>query len=118
MGQRGAGAPRALRGTPLIFRRRSRFAELVERQLELFAEDEEELLSDLETAERAYDTAARDEAEEAYGDFQLLLDAGADRLADVRNAYAATLDDAAAADYEEAFVRAASRRFPRLTGLL
>jgi len=72
----------------------------------------------MERAERAYDTATRDDADEAYGNVQLLLDAGADRLADVRNAYAATLDEVVATTYEEAFLRGASKRFPRLIGLL
>ena len=102
----------------MIFRRRSRFDDLVGRQLDLFAEDESELLGELEAAERAYDAAEREDAEEAFGDIQLLLDAGADRLVDVRDAYAATLEEAAAAEYGQAFGRAAGRRFPRLTGLL
>jgi hypothetical protein len=100
------------------FRRRARFADLVRRQLDLFAEDEAELLGELDTAERAYDGANRDNAEEAYGDFQLVLDAGAERLADLRDTYAATLAEDAAAEYEAAFLRAASKRYPRLTGLL
>jgi hypothetical protein len=102
----------------VIFRRRGRFDDLVRRQLDLFAEDESELLAELEAAERAYDAADRDEAEEAYADFQLVLDAGADRLVDVRDAYATTLDEDAEAEYTAAFGRAAAKRFPRLTGLL
>jgi hypothetical protein len=102
----------------VIFGRRGRFADLVRRQLDLFAEDEAELLAELDTAESAYDEAAREDAEEAYGDFQLVLDAGAERLADVRDTYAGTLDEDAAAEYEAAFLRAAAKRFPRLTGLL
>lgn len=88
------------------------------RQLDLFSEDEAELLAELAAAERAYDAAARDDAEEAYGDFQLVLDAGAERLAELRDAYAATLGEDAAAAYLEAFGRAAAKRFSRLTGLL
>ena len=102
----------------MIFRRRNRFDDLVRRQLDLFAEDEAELLAELEAAERAYDEAEREDAEEAYGDVQLVLDAGSDRLVDVRDAYAATLDEDAAAEYADAFGRAAARRFPRFTGLL
>ncbi len=102
----------------MIFRRRGRFDELVRRQLDLFAEDEAELFTELEAAERTYDAADRDDAEEAYGDLQLVLDAGAERLVDVRNGYASTLDEDAAEEYATAFGRAASKRFPRLTGLL
>lgn len=102
----------------MIFRRRNRFGELLQRQLDLFAEDESDLFDELEAAERAYDTAHRDEAEEAYSDLQLVLDAAAERLVEVRDSYAATLDEDAAEEYRDAFARAAAKRFPRLTGLL
>lgn len=94
--------------------RRDRFGDLVRRQLDLFAEDEAELLREAEEAERAYDDADRDDAEEAYSDFQLVLESIADRLGDVRDAYAATLDEDAAEQYASSFERAARRRFPRV----
>jgi hypothetical protein len=94
--------------------RRDRFGDLVRRQLDLFAEAERELLAEADTAERAYDEAERDEAEEAYGDYQLVLEAIADGLEELRDAYASTLDDAAVDDYAEAFGRAARKRFPKL----
>ena len=101
----------------MIFRR-DRFGDLVARQLDLFEQDEAELLEESAEAERAYDEAERDEAEEAYGDFQLVLDVAAARLVELRDAYAGTLDEDAAAAYSDAFRRAARRRFPRLTGEL
>ena len=88
------------------------------RQLDLLTEDEADLLAEADEAERAYDAAERDDAEEAYGDYQLVLDALADRLTDVRETYAATLDGEAALDYERAFDRAAAKRFPRVRGRL
>ena len=94
--------------------RRNRFGDLVSRQLDLFAEDEAELLQEAGTAERAYDAAERDAAEEAYGDYQLVLEAVADRLGELRDAYAATLDADAADEYERAFGRAARKRYPKL----
>jgi hypothetical protein len=94
--------------------RRDRFGDLVRRQLDLFAEDESTLLQEADEAERAYDGADRDEAEEAYGDFQLVLESVAERLEEVRDTYARTLDDGAAAAYEQAFDRAARKRFPRV----
>ena len=94
--------------------RRDRFADLVRRQLDLFAEDEGELLQEADDAERAYDAAERDEAEELYGDYQLVLEAIGDRLGEIRDAYAATLDDDAGEAYERSFVRAARRRYPKL----
>ena len=97
----------------MIFRR-DRFGDLVRRQLDLFALDEAELLRDAEEAERAYDGADREEAEELYGDFQLGLEAVGDGLTALRDTYAATLDEDAAAAYEQAFARAARKRFPKL----
>ena len=99
----------------MIFRSR-RFDDLVRRQLDAFAEDEADLLEEARDAERAYDAAERDDAEEAYSDFQLVLEAGAERLAAIRDTYAARLDEATEAAYAQAFTRAARKRFPQLTG--
>ena len=97
----------------MIFRR-DRFADLVRRQLDLFAEDEAELLREAEAAERSYDGAEKDAAEEAYGDFQLVLDAVTERLEEVRDTYAMTLDSDAADKYEQSFARAVRKRFPQV----
>jgi len=94
--------------------RRDRFGDLVRRQLELFADDERELLAEAEAAELAYDTAEREQAEETYGDYQLVLEAIADRLGELRDTYAATLDAETAETYAQAFARAARKRFPKL----
>ena len=67
-------------------RRRGAFDELVARQLELFADDEAALLEEAAEAEEAWIRAGRDEAEESYGDFQLVVDAIADRLLEIREA--------------------------------
>ena len=99
----------------MIFRRR-RFDDLVRRQLDAFAEDEAELLEEAREAERAYDEADREDAEEAYSDFQLVLEAGAERLAEIRDTYASTLDEDTEEEYAQAFLRAARKRFPKLTG--
>jgi hypothetical protein len=95
----------------VIFRR-DRFGDLIRRQLDLFAEDEAELLREAEEAERTYDAAEREDAEEAYGDYQLILEAAKERLTDLRDTYAATLDGDAADAYGRSFQRAARRRFP------
>jgi hypothetical protein len=97
----------------MIFRR-DRFGDLIRRQLDLFTEDEKELLREAEQAERTYDDADRDDAEEVYGDYQLTLEAIGDRLVELRDTYAATLDEDAAGAYEQAFARAARKRFPKL----
>lgn len=97
----------------MIFRG-GRFGDLVRRQLDLFAEDEAGLLHEADEAERAYDRADSDEAEEAYGDYQLVLEAIAERLEELRDTYAATLEEGDATEYTEAFDRAAAKRHPRV----
>ena len=94
--------------------RRDLFGDLIRRQLDLFAEDEAELLREAEEAERAYDAAERGDAEEAYGDYQLVLESIADELEELRDTYASTLDADAAGAYAQAFARAARKRFPKL----
>jgi hypothetical protein len=98
--------------------RRSRFHELVGRQLDLFAADEAELLQEAEEADTAWTNADRDETEERYGDYQLVADAIGERLYDVREAYASTLENGTADEYREAFDAAARKRFRRLAGFL
>jgi hypothetical protein len=98
--------------------RRGRFHDLVEQQLDLFAIDDAELLEEAVEADAAYNAAAADDAQEAYGDYQLVVDAIADRLLDIRESYAHTLDEAAAAEYSAEFTRAATKRFRRYATLL
>ncbi len=93
----------------MIFRRKP-FAELIERQLDLVATDDADLLLDVAARRREHAAADREDAEEAFGDYQLALEALKDRLTEVRDAYAATLDDPE--PYEHAFERAAVRRWP------
>ena len=93
----------------MIFRRRP-YAELIDRQLDLVAADDADLLADVDAARRAYADADREDAEEAFGDYQLALEALKDRLTEIRDSYAGTLDDAEA--YQRAFERAAVRRWP------
>ena len=102
----------------MIFRRSGRFDELVRTQLDLFAEDEAELLEEAQEADEAQTHADRDEAEELYGDYQLVVDAIGERLLDIRETYAATLDDEAGDEYRDAFNRAATKRFRSYAGLL
>jgi hypothetical protein len=90
----------------------------VRRQLDLFVEDEAALLAEADDAERAYDAAPREDAEEAYGDLGLVLDTIAERLAELRETYAGTLDEEASLGYGASFDRAAARRFPLLRGRL
>ena len=90
-----------------------RFAELIARQLDLFVRDNLDLLEACDEAERAYDRAGREDAEERFGDYQELVETGTEILADLRDNFASTLDETAADDYEDAFNRAVVKRLPR-----
>ena len=94
---------------------RGRFDDLIGRQLDLFAADEAGLIAE---ADAAWTNASRDEAEELYGDYQLVVDALGERLYDLRETYAATLDELTADEYQSAFNRAALKRFRRLAAFL
>jgi hypothetical protein len=86
---------------------------VIERQLALFQEEEAELIRECDEAEEAYNRAERDEAEERYGDYVDLVETGTEALADLRDAFAATLDEDAAEEYELEFNRAVAKRLPR-----
>jgi hypothetical protein len=93
---------------------RGRFVDLVERQLELFESEHADLLEDCRAALDAYNAAAAEEAEALYGDYVDQVDAARDALLAYRYAYARTLDDEAAEEYEELFNQLARRRLPSL----
>jgi hypothetical protein len=95
-----------------MFRRR-RFADLIRRQLELFAQEQADLIGDCVAAEEAYNGAERDEAEELCGDYVDLVEAGTEILADIRDVFARTLDEDTAEGYEAEFNRAVLKRLPR-----
>ena len=97
---------------------RGRFHELVRRQLDIFAEEEGALLSEAENADAEWATAGREESEELFGDYQLVVDAIGERLYEIRETYAGTLDEPTADEYREAFNRAALKRFRRLASFL
>jgi hypothetical protein len=90
---------------------RRRFADVIARQLDLFATDDRSLLDDVDETKTAYDRAPRDDAEQAYGDYVAAVDAVKDMLAQTRDRFAATLDSDTAEEYETAFERAARKRW-------
>jgi hypothetical protein len=93
--------------------RRSRFADVISRQLDLFVRDNLDLLEACDAAERVYELAERGEAEERFGDYQELVEDGTEILAELRDNFASTLDEASAEEYEAAFNRAVEKRLPR-----
>jgi hypothetical protein len=91
----------------------SRFAELIALQLDLFERQDAEFLRRVDDAERAYDTADREDAEEIYGRFQELVEHGTEALAEMRDAYSRTLDPDDAGTYVAEFNQTVIDRMPR-----
>jgi hypothetical protein len=96
-----------------VIPRRGRFHELVQRQLDVFEVDEAELLEDAAESDAAWTNADPDVTEELYGDYQLVVDAIGERLYDIRESYARSLDQPTAREYRIAFNRAVKTRFGR-----
>jgi len=97
----------------VIFGRRRRFGDVIARQLDLFVRDHDDVVRDAAAKLERYNAAERDEAEELYGDYLDAVETGVELLADLRDTYARTLDEAAADEYELAFNRAVAKRLPR-----
>jgi hypothetical protein len=98
--------------------RRGRFDELARRQLDLFAVDEAAALEEAADADAAWTNASAEASEERYGDYQLVVDAIGERLYELRETYAATLEEEVADDYRRTFDKAARKRFGRLAAFL
>ena len=60
---------------------RTRFSDVIGRQLELFQREQAALIEDCDTAELKYDQAGRDDAEEKYADYLDLVETGTKELA-------------------------------------
>ena len=97
--------------------RKERFRDLVARQLDLF-EEETGLLDEAAEADAAWTNATADDSPELCGDFQLVVDAIGGQLHDLRETYAASLDDDTADEYRSAFDRATRKRFGRYASFL
>jgi hypothetical protein len=90
-----------------------RFTELIERQLDLFEKEDADFLARVDEAERAYDRADRQDAEEVFGRFQELVEFGTETLAEMRDTYARTLEQEDADEYVAEFNRSVTDRLPR-----
>ena len=96
----------------MIFRR-GRFGDAIGRQLALFVEENAALLRECEEALEQYNAAEREDAEELYGDYVDLVESGTEILAEMRDRFAQTLDEADADEYRAEFNRSVAKRLPR-----
>jgi hypothetical protein len=90
--------------------RRARFGSVIEAQLSLFTREHAHVIDDVDARLRAYNGAARDEAEELYGNYVDAVETGTELLADLRDHYAQSLDDPDR--YLAEFNRAVARSLP------
>jgi hypothetical protein len=97
---------------------RSRFTKLADTQLELFLREHRDIVDEVEHRLAAYNRADRSEAEELYGDYVDAVETGTEILADLRDAYARTLDEGPDEEYEQEFNRAVAKRLPRFASEL
>jgi hypothetical protein len=95
----------------VIFRRGG-FGEVIRRQLDLFEREYPEVITEAHERLEAYNRADRDEAEELYGDYVDAVETGTEILADLRDAYARTLEEGIDERYEREFNAAVARRLP------
>jgi isocitrate dehydrogenase kinase/phosphatase len=90
--------------------RRARYASVIDAQLALFERDHRDVIDEANERLDAYNRAGREEAEELYGDYVDAVETGTEILADLRDHYARTLDDAER--YLMEFNRAVLKRLP------
>ena len=90
--------------------RRTRFATVIDAQLDLFVREHRDVIEEAKERLDAYNRAGRGEAEELYGDYLDAVETGTEILADLRDHYAATVDDAER--YALEFNRAVQKRLP------
>jgi hypothetical protein len=95
-------------------RLRRPFRDVIGRQLELFVHGHAGLLEQIADARRAYDDAGREDAEQRFAEYQAWASDATDALIQMRDAFAATLDDVRADEYAAEFNRAVRRRFADL----
>jgi hypothetical protein len=93
---------------------RNRFSDLIGRQLDLFCEENADLLREIAEYRDRWRRASRDRAEEAYGEEQDRVDWAAEALSGLCDSYAMSLDEATEAEYRRAFTKAVRRRLPAL----
>ena len=92
---------------------RSRYTKVIDAQLELFVRDHRDVIEEARRRLELYNSSDRTDAEELYGDYVDAVEAGTEILADMRDHYAATLDDADG--YASAFNRAVAKRVPEFS---
>ena len=93
---------------------RNRFGDLIARQLDIFGQENAELLVEIGEYRDRWRRSSREGAEEAFGEEQDRVDWAAEALSAVCDTYAATLDEKTEAEYRRAFSKTVRRRLPAI----
>ena len=92
---------------------RSRYTRVIDAQLELFVNEHPDVIEEARQRLELYNRADRSDAEELYGDYVDAVDTGTEILADMRDHYGATLDNADG--YAAEFNRTVAKRLPEFS---
>jgi hypothetical protein len=92
---------------------RSRYTKVIDAQLGLFVREHRDVIEEARERLERYNGGDRTDAEELYGDYVDAVETATEILADMRDHYAATLDDADG--YAAAFNRAVAKRIPEFS---
>jgi hypothetical protein len=95
--------------------RRTRFGDLIRRQLDMFEEEHGDEIAETAKRLKEYNSGERDDAEELYGDYADSVDWVKEGLEELRDTYQRTLDADAGDEYEREFDRAVAKRWPRFS---
>jgi hypothetical protein len=91
---------------------RSPYRDVIDRQLDLFMRDHDDVVAEADERFRLYSAAGRDDSEELYGDYLDAVETGTEILADLRDHFAQSLSASDADRYRTDFDRAVGRRLP------
>ena len=94
--------------------RRKRFGDLIGRQIDIFCEENADLLAEIAEYRERWRRASRTGAEEASGDEQDRVDWAAEALSNLCDSYAESLPEETEYDYRRAFTKAVRRRLPAI----
>jgi uncharacterized protein YukE len=101
-----------------VFRRKRQFDELIERQLDIFAQENRQALREIDELRTRWRKAGRGTAEEAFGDEQDQVEWVTEEVEKMADTYARTLDEDAATAYRAALMRHLRRRYPQIADAL
>ena len=97
---------------------KKRFGDLIARQLDLYCEENADLLAEIVEYRERWRRASRAGAEEAFGDEQDRVEWAAEEIEKMADAYARSLEEDAAIAYRAALLKRLRKRYPPIADAL